>query len=153
MAEKFVTQSATPATLDANVGLAGILGTFGAETNAVVGPAALVEVQGAAGARVITVLGRVKSGVPTAIPTSLTAVTNFGGSTDYFLDGLLVVNASGAEISVGLTDGGDRYVVPTQPVPAHSQLLIPMHGLPATGAKWVASGSGLTGVIWGKTAQ
>lgn len=154
MADNISTQSATPATLPAATRLGALVGTLAGDTDAAVGAGVIVEVTGAEGSRVFTVLGLAKSGTTlTAVPTTLTAVTNFGGSTEYRVDGVLVVNSSGAAITFGLTNGSDQYIAPPQDVPARDHRIINLNGAPITGLKWVAGGSGLLGLAWGRTAQ
>lgn len=152
MPDNILTQSATPATLPAATRLGALVGTLSGDSDAAVGVGVIAEVAGAEGSRVFTVFGVVDSGI-VAVPTgSLTGVTNFGGSTAYRLDCLHFVNASGAAITIGVSDGSNAYIVPTQDVPAHGHLTIPLYGMPYTGLKWVAGGAGLTGKAFGRTA-
>lgn len=154
MADNITTQSATPATLPASTKVAAVVGGFAGDTDAAAGVGVLAEVSGAEGSRVLTVLGLAKSGATlTSVPTTLTTVTNFGGSTEYRMDGVLVVNSSGAAITFGLTNGSDQYIAPPQDVPARDHRIINLNGAPITGLKWVAGGSGLLGLAWGRTAQ
>lgn len=151
MSDNLTTQSATPATLPAGTVVAAVLGAFAGDT-AAAGVGVLAEVSGAENARTMTVFGVVDSGIVSVPTGSLTAVTNFGGSTAYRLDCLHFVNASGAAITIGVSDGSNAYIVPTQDVPARGHLTIPLYGMPYTGLKWVAGGAGLTGKAFGRTA-
>lgn len=152
MADNIQTQSATPSTLPASTRIAAVVGTYAGDSDAAAGVGVLAEVSGVEGSRVLTVFGVVDSGIVSVPTGSLTAVTNFGGSTAYRLDCLHFVNTSGAAIAVGVSDGAGSYIVPTQDVPARGHLTIPLYGLPYTGLKWVAGGSGLTGKAFGRTA-
>lgn len=151
MADNIVTQATTPATLPNLTRLAAILGSFAGDSDAVAGVAVLAEVSGAEGARVMTVHGPIESDIQ-SVPTSLTAIPTITDATAIRLDGVLVVNSSAAAITFGLTNGADQYLMPVEQVPARSSQVVPFHGMPITGLKWVAGGSGLTGKAWGRVA-
>jgi len=152
MADNIVTQATTPATLPSGTRVAALVGSLAGDADAAAGVGILAEVAGAEGSRILSVFGVVDSGVVSVPTGSLTAVTNFGGSTAYRLDCLHFVNITGAAITIAVSDGGGSYIVPTQDVPARGHITIPLYGMPYTGLKWVAGAAGLTGKAWGRTA-
>lgn len=84
---------------------------------------------------------------------SLAAAPNIAEDLAFLLDGIWLANPSGAAISVQITNGASQAIVPTQQIPAHSQVCIPCHGKPTTGVKWNASTAGLFAQAWGRLAS
>lgn len=82
---------------------------------------------------------------------TLTAVPVIGAAAVVYLDGMHFANPSAAAITVGVTDGSDRYIVPIQQVPAKGHLSLAFNGKPTTGLKWNASATGLYGQAWGRS--
>ena len=152
MSDNLNTQSATPATLPPSTTLAAVVGSFAGASAAAAGVGVIAEVSGANGSRVMSVLGRVTSGVM-AVPTgTLAAPTNFAVGTDYLVDGVWICNPTGAAKTVTVTNGADQSVVYQEDVPARGRLPIDLRGMPLTGLKWVASATGMFGIAWGRTA-
>lgn len=83
----------------------------------------------------------------------LAAAPAIGGSLAFLLDGIWLANPSGAAITVQITNGASQAIVPTQQVPAHSQICLACHGKPTIGLKWNASTSGLFAQAWGRLAS
>ena len=151
MADNIAVQSATPATLPDATILAAAEVSFSGQT-AIVGLGAPIDIVGVEGSRTGSLMGRVKSGAM-AVPLSATAVTNFGGSTAYLLDVVLVNNATSNAIAFGLTDGADAsLMVSTSQIPGRTSMVFPYYGLEITGLKCIAGASGLSVRAQGRTA-
>lgn len=80
-----------------------------------------------------------------AIPTSVTAVT-----TDIvWLMGLDLVNTTGTAITVTVTDSASQELLASVTIPGNAAVPIERPFKPVTGLRWVASGAGLKGHMWG----
>lgn len=82
---------------------------------------------------------------------TLAAVPSIGAAATFYLEGLHFANPSGAAITIGVTDGSDRYILPIQQVPAKGHLTLTFPGKPTTGLKWNAGSAGLYGQAWGRS--
>jgi len=84
---------------------------------------------------------------------SLVEAPDIDSALDFLLDGVWLANPSGAAITIQITNGANQAIVPTQQVPAHSQLALPCFGKPTTGLKWNAGAAGLFAQAWGRLAS
>jgi hypothetical protein len=82
---------------------------------------------------------------------TLASAPNISSSLAFLLDGLWLANVSGAAITVEITDGSSQAIVPTQNLPAGSQLAIACGGKPTTGLKWNAGAGSVYAQAWGRS--
>lgn len=80
-----------------------------------------------------------------AVPTGLTVVT--AGSP--WLMGMTFANPTAAAINVTVTNTAGLALLPAMEIPAGLTISIEFAFQPAVGLKWLASGAGLNGQIWG----
>jgi hypothetical protein len=82
------------------------------------------------------------------IPTTTGVVT---ASTTTYLYGAHFCNTTDNPITVSVTDTAGSKIFDTKEVPGRDVATFDWAFLPVVGLKWMASGAGLTGKIWGYT--
>jgi len=128
-----------------------ISGTDGAQTRRVLtdtGGRLIVESQ--PGVPDVFCVGTRVAAALQAVPTSSTLISWTGGASNVTtcVSFLVINNTTSGALTISITDnqGSPVSFLTSFSIPASSQLLQPLYGLPFTsGVKWQASGSGLTG--------
>lgn len=83
---------------------------------------------------------------PQAVPTSSTALE----TALLWLAGAVFTNTTGATLTVTITDTAGNAVLRQVDVPSTGVPFVQEFPLmPMTGLKWLASGAGVVGVVWG----
>lgn len=81
-----------------------------------------------------------------AVPAVLTVVD---ATNPIWLLGALFSNPTAAGIDVTVTNSAGDPIVPAMEIPAGMVIPIPVPFPPCAGLKWLASGAGLKGQLWG----
>jgi hypothetical protein len=84
-----------------------------------------------------------------AVPLVSTAVPGASDALPLWLAGVSLANTTAFQRTVRITDGAGASIVPDIAVPANSVVPIDWNLMPVVGVRWLASGAGINGKVWG----